>query len=270
MRAASLSHRSETLHRARRNWPEYLIEGWALGTFMIAAGVCATLLDWPGSPLHRAISDPALRRVIGGVAMGVTAAALIYSPWGQRSGAHMNPAVTLTFLRLGKIHRDDALAFVLAQFGGGTVGVLIVAALLGSSFTSPPVRYAATVPGSGGVALAFAAELIISAVLMLVVLIVSNTPRVARYTGIAAGTLVATYIAVEAPLSGMSMNPARSFASAAPGAIWQDFWIYCTAPVLGMLAGAQLFLLVRGAKGAACAKLMHPADQRCIHCGHEP
>src|SRR5689334_13092656 len=126
---AALTSQSETLHQVRRNWPEYLIEGWALGTFMISAGVVATLLDYPGSPVHRAIADPTLRRVLGGIAMGLTAIALIYSPWGQRSGAHMNPAVTLTFLRLGKIHRGDAFAFVLAQFIGGTLGVLLVAKL---------------------------------------------------------------------------------------------------------------------------------------------
>lgn len=253
-----------------RHWPEYLIEGWALGMFMISAGVFATLLDFPGSPIHRAIVDPTLRRALGGIAMGITAIALIYSPWGQRSGAHMNPAVTLTFLRLGKIKPRDALAFVLAQIAGGTLGVLLVARVLGAAFTNPPVRYAATLPGPGGVAIAFVAELTISALLIFAVLMVSNTPRLARYTGLVAGALVATYISIEAPLSGMSMNPARSFASAAPGLIWQDFWIYVTAPVLGMLAGAQLFLFARGAQGAACAKLMHPADQRCIHCGYEP
>jgi aquaporin Z len=267
---AALTRQSETLQQVRRNWREYLIEGWALGMFMIAAGVVATLLGYPGSPIHRAIADPTVRRVLGGIAMGLTAIVLIYSPWGQRSGAHMNPAVTLAFLRLGKIHRRDAVAFMVAQFIGGTLGVLLVAAVFGSAFTQPPVQYAATMPGSNGAAVAFGAELVISALLIFTILIVSNTPRLARYTGIVAGCLVATYIAIEAPLSGMSMNPARSFASAAPGLMWQDFWIYVTAPVLGMLAGAQMFLSVRGARGAECAKLMHPTSQPCIHCGYEP
>ena len=81
----------------RSHWPEYLIEAWALGTFMLAAGACATLLEYPGSPLHRNLSDPALRRVLAGLAMGLTAIGIIYSPWGKRSGAHMNPSVTLAF-----------------------------------------------------------------------------------------------------------------------------------------------------------------------------
>src|SRR6516164_226050 len=102
----------------RKHWPEYLIEGWALGTFMVSAGIVATLLGAPSSPLHRAISSPLWSNVGGGIAMGLTAIALIHSRWGKRSGAHMNPAVTLTFLRLGKISPWDALFFVIAQVVG--------------------------------------------------------------------------------------------------------------------------------------------------------
>ncbi|MEP7242618.1 MAG: aquaporin [Gammaproteobacteria bacterium] len=267
-RGSPLSPRAmETL---RHHWPEYLIEGWALGMFMVSAGVVTTLFEYPGSPVHLAIADPALRRLLIGIAMGLTAMALIYSPWGQRSGAHMNPAVTLTFLRLGKIHRWDALFFVLAQFAGGLLGVLLVAHVLGAPFTAAPVSYVATIPGPGGAPVAFAAEVLISSVLIFTVLVVSNTPRLARFTGVVAGCLVATYIALEAPLSGMSMNPARSFASAAPGLMWQSFWIYVIAPVLGMLAGAQIYLSTRRRAAVACAKLLHPDTQRCIHCGYTP
>ena len=85
----------------RQNWPEYLIEAWALGTFMISAGVLSTLLGFPGSPLQRVVQNEDLQRALVAVAMGLTAIALILL--GQASGAHMNPAVTLTFLRLGKL-----------------------------------------------------------------------------------------------------------------------------------------------------------------------
>jgi len=252
----------------RRHWPEYLIEGWALGTFMICAGLVATLLEYPGSPVHAALPDPDVRRVLAGIAMGLTAIGLIYSPWGKRSGAHMNPSVTLTFLVLGKVRGWDAVFFILTQFVGGTLGVLLVAALFGSAFSAPPVSYAATMPGAGGVGIAFAAELGISAAMMAMILTFSGSPRAAPFTGIVAGCLVAGYISLEAPLSGMSMNPARSFASAAPGHMWHSIWIYFTAPVAGMLAGAQLFRLARNR--VVCAKLVHPPDVRCIHCGYEP
>jgi aquaporin Z len=254
----------------RAHWPEYLIEGWALGTFMISAGIVATLLGAPASPLHRAIPDPMWRNVVGGIAMGITAIALIHSGWGKRSGAHMNPAVTLTFLRLGKVKPWDALFFVLAQLSGATLGVLLVAAVAGHAFVDPPVNYAATLPGPSGPAVAFVAEFLISAGLMVTILALSASARLAPLTGVTAGLLVATYIAFESPLSGMSMNPARSVASAAPGMLWRHLWIYLTAPLLGMLSGAQVFLAIAGARRVLCAKLLHPLGVRCIHCGHEP
>src|SRR5262249_10021095 len=254
----------------RTHWPEYLIEAWALGSFMIAAGVVATALGSQESSLSRVIVDPMLRNVIAGLAMGLTAIALIHSPWGKRSGAHMNPAVTMTFLRLGKTNGWDALFYIVAQIAGGTLGVLLVAACFGSAFTAAPVRYAVTMPGDKGPAVAFVAELLISAALMFVILTLSATQRFARLTGSAAGVLVALYITFESPLSGMSMNPARTFASAAPAMHWQHYWIYVFAPLIGMLGAAQLFLAIRGWRRLACAKLLHPADQRCIHCGYDP
>jgi aquaporin Z len=254
----------------RTHWPEYLIEAWALGTFMVSAGVVATLLGAPASPVFRALPDPLLRNAAGGMAMGVTAVALIHSPWGQRSGAHMNPAVTLTFLRLGKIRPWDALFFVLAQLLGGVAGVLLVAAFAGHAFSDPPVSYAATLPGPAGPGVAFVAEFAMAAVLMLTVLSLSACARLAPFTGVIVGCLVATYITFESPLSGMSMNPARSLASAAPGMMWHHLWIYLTAPLLGMLSAAQLFLMVAGARRVLCAKLLHPLGIPCIHCGYRP
>jgi aquaporin Z len=87
----------------REHWPEYLSEAAELGAFMLSAGAFTTLFEYPNSPVHQAIGDPFVRRTTIGIAMGLTALALIFSPLGKRSGAHMNPAVTLAFLRLGKV-----------------------------------------------------------------------------------------------------------------------------------------------------------------------
>jgi aquaporin Z len=253
----------------KAHWPEYLMEAWGLGTFMVSAGAFGTLLFHPASPVARAVPDPLALRSLMGALMGLTAVALIYSPWGRRSGAHLNPAVTLTFLRLGKVRPWDALFYALAQVAGGTLGVLLVAAALGPLFRDPPVAYVATVPGETGVLIALLAEALISLGLMAVVLFASNTPRLVRLTGVLAGFLVALYITVEAPLSGMSMNPARSLASALPSGLWQAFWVYLVGPPLGMLLAAELYRLVRRTPGVACAKLVHPAHGRCIfRCGY--
>lgn len=261
---------SGALQALRGHWPEYLMEAWGLGMFMVSAGLFTILLEYPGSPVHQSIGDVDARRALIGLAMGLTAIGIIYSPWGQQSGAHLNPAVTLAFMRLRKVAAWDALFYILAQFAGGTLGVVLLALALGRIFTGPPVLYAATLPGEQGAVIAFIAEYAISLGLMLAVLWVSNAERISRLTGIFAGVLVATYITLEAPYSGMSMNPARTFASAAPGGIWHHIWIYFSAPVLGMLSAVEVYRLIKPKGQVKCAKLDHSPQRRCIHCGYQP
>jgi aquaporin Z len=247
--------------------PEYAIEAALLGIFMISACGFGVLLEHPDSPLHRAIGDPVLRRVLMGIAMGTTAIAIIYSPWGGRSGAHINPATTLTFWRLGRIKGTDVAGYVGAQFLGAVLGVAIASALLGARLAHASVNYVVTRPGRWGVGPAFAGEVLISAVLMGVVVALTGS-RWARFTGLAVGLLVATYISLEAPISGMSMNPARSFGSAWGSGSWGMFWVYVAGPLLGMSLGA--LLATRARARPACPKLHHPESQRCIFCGHVP
>ena len=252
----------------RDHWPEYAIEAFCLAMFMMSAAGFAVILQHPASPLAGWTSSPLLRRVAMGMAMGATAATLIYSPLGRRSGAHMNPAVTLTFLRLRKIAPLDAAAYVVAQFVGGIAGIAMALPLFAFLPADPAVNFVATMPGAAGIAVAFVAETAISFVLMLTVLTVSSSSRYARFTGAAAAVLVATFITFEAPLSGMSMNPARTFGSALFAGS-ASLWIYFTAPLLGMLAAAELVVRSMGAARVRCAKLHHTFDVRCIfHCGY--
>ncbi len=250
------------LDALRTHWPEYLCEAIELGLFMISAGLFTILLEYPSSPAFKAIADPFFRRMLIGLAMGGTAIAIVFSPLGKRSGAHFNPSVTLTFWRLGKVQRWDALFYIIAQFIGGIIGVMIVGWFVRDALADRAVNFVATLPGSHGVVIAFFAEFLIAFLLMTVVLRVSNTPGLARYTGIFAGCLVATYITFEAPFSGMSMNPARTFASAFTGHLWTGLWIYFTAPVLAMQLAASLYL--RGRGEVYCAKYHHHNRARCI------
>jgi aquaporin Z len=248
----------------RRHWPEYLIEAGGLGLFMVSACLFATLLEHPSSPVRQAVMNAMLRRLPMGLAMALTAVAIIYSGWGQRSGAHLNPALTLTFWRLGKVKAWDAIFYVAAQFAGGITGVAVAAAALGLRLAHPAVNYAATVPGAGGVGVAFGAELLMTFVLMTVILIATNRPGLNRFTGVFAGMLVASYIVFEAPVSGMSLNPARTLGSAVHAHVWTALWVYFTAPLMGMLAAAQLYVSTRGLGVVLCAKLHHENLQRCI------
>ena len=248
------------------HWPEYLIEAALLGLFMISACGFTVLLEHPRSPAHLAIPDATVRRALMGIAMGSTAIALIYSPWGKRSGAHFNPATTFTFFRLGRVARRDAVAYVAAQFLGAALGVLAASVALGMLLADHATRFAATLPGPHGISAAFAAEVAITFVLMSVILYVSNHPTRAHLTGLCAGALVALYITIEAPLSGMSMNPARTLASALFTRDWTALWVYFTAPPLGMLLASELYIRRRGRNAVFCAKLHHQNQQRCIFC----
>jgi aquaporin Z len=145
-----------------RNYPEYLMEAAGLGIFMISAAVVTAVVEHPASPIRQTISEALLRRFIIGMAMGLTAIAIIYSPWGKQSGAHINPVVTFTFLRLGKIKPTDALFYILAQFVGGMLGLLIVVRLLGEAIANPSVNYVITTPGAGGARVAFSSRVSLS------------------------------------------------------------------------------------------------------------
>jgi aquaporin Z len=250
------------MRAATSHWPEYLIEAAGLGTFMFSACSFGTLLAHPASPLAGSLPGPLAMRALMGAAMGLTGLALVLSPWGKRSGGHFNPAVTLTFFRLGKIAPRDAAAYVVAQLVGGTAGVLVAAAALRSALAHPAVRYVVTT-GAYGDVVAFGAELLISFGLMTAVLVVSNVPALNRFTPVVAAILVALYITFEAPLSGMSMNPARTIASALPARFWDALWIYLVAPPLGMLAAAECYVR-GGTPRVLCAKLHHDNDQPCI------
>jgi aquaporin Z len=246
------------------HWPEYLMEAFGLGLFMFSACGFGVLLEHPASPIRQAIADKTLRRVLFGAAMAATAILNVYSPWGKRSGAHLNPALTLTFWRLGKVDTWDAVLYSLCQFAGAIGGVLAARMLFGDLIAYSSVNYVATMPGPAGDLVAFTAEVIIAFILISVVLRVSNIARLSGYTGLFAGALVMTFISLEAPLSGMSMNPARTLGSAVPGGIWTAIWIYFTAPPMGMLLAAEVYLRLKGERRVFCAKLNHHNNKRCI------
>jgi aquaporin Z len=246
----------------KQHWPEYLMEAAGLGIIMVSICVVDALLEYPLSPVHQMVPDSIVRTILRGLARGLTVVGLVYSPWGKQSGAHFNPAVTLAFCWLGKVRAWDAGFYTAAQFVGGLAGALLAAVLLGQWAADPAVHYAVTVPGPAGQGIAFFAEFLMSFVLMLVVLIASNTHRAARLTGLFAGALIAVFMVIGRPYSGMSMNPARTLASAVPAMIWTGLWLYFTAPLLGMALAGEIYLQSFGR--VYCAKLHHDNDKRCI------
>lgn len=251
----------------RGHWPEYCIEAALLGTFMICACAAVVIVEHPGSIVRARVRTPIARRAIIGCAMGLTAIALIRSPWGQRSGAHMNPAATLTFALLGKMRWADAFAYMLFQFLGAIAGVALAAALFPRLVRHDAVNCAITQPARRGrspIAVALAAETAIAFVLFMTVLVFTNHADLAGFTPLVVGVLVALFITFEAPLSGMSMNPARTMGSALAAGQFRALWVYFTAPLLGMTSAAMLYVAIAGPGRVYCCKIDHSGGGACI------
>lgn len=251
----------------RTHWPEYLMEAALLGCFMVSACVVTVMCEFPSSLLRQMIASALLRRFLNGICMGLTAMGIVYSPWGKQSGAHINPAVTLTFLRLGKIGCWDALFYSCAQFAGATAAVFLCYGLLGSWLSDSSICFVVTVPGTYGRFAAGIGEFLISAGMMIAVLYCTNHAELNQHTGALVGLLLVLYVTVESPFSGMSMNPARSFGSAFPSDVWSSFWIYLIVPPVAMLSAAELYVLRYGPDSIQCCKLHHRNNKRCVFCG---
>jgi aquaporin Z len=252
------------LSSLRLHWPEYLMEAGEMTLYMFFTCLFATLLQHPTSPLRQLIASAILRRALMGLAVGATVIAIVMTPWGKQSGGHFNPAMTFAFYRLGKVEFWDALFYFASQFTGAIIGVAIATYVPRGAPQHEAVRYAVTVPGVYGDTAALIAELTISFILMTTVLFVSNREALSRYTPYFVGALYAMFITFETPLSGMSMNPARTFGSAFHAGYWHALWIYFVAPTLGMLVAGEVFLRIRGGVPPYCAKLHHANHKRCI------
>ncbi len=213
---------------------------------MVSASFFDALIEYPGLPFRHIISSALLRRFLVGLAMGLTALYIFTSRFGKQSGAYINPAVTLVRWRLGDISTIDSIFYTIFQLAGGSLGVYLVVLFFPSWMKSPDVNYIITIPGTAGTAVAFVMEFFISFILIAVVLVMGIKKQWDKYTPYVVSSLITLFITFEAPFSGMSMNPARTFASAIVAGEWKSFWLYCTAPVLGMLAGESLFRYSKG------------------------
>ena len=233
------------LEALKNHWPEYLKEAWGIATFMTCASILTTLLVYPESPVSQAVKEPAAKLALLGIGMGFVIAGIMYSPWGKRSGAHINPAVTWAFYRLGKIKLADAIFYTIAQFLGAIGAVQIMRLLIGAPYRHPSVDHVVTIPGPDGAWAAFAAEFLISFILMYVALTAVNDKRLEKWAGAIVGVLLMFYLAVETPFSGMSLNPARTFGSAFAARKWEGLWVYFTSPMLAMLLAAEIYRRVQ-------------------------
>lgn len=244
--------------------PEYFAEFLGTALMMIIGIGAVCVMFAAATPLRTWIPSDDVRRLLTGIIFAGGATAVVLSPLGQRSGGHLNPAVTLSFWWKGQVQTRDALAYTAAQIAGATFGVFVVAMIGGSHAQS--VQLGLTLPGDGySAAIAFAAEIVITFLLVYLIIFCVNNQRFATKTPYLAGALVAFLVFVEAPISGTSLNPARSFAPSLLTRTFTDQWLYWLGPPIGALLAVIIFgRLVPPANRGGCAKLYHTERYRCI------
>ena len=220
----------------------YSCEALGLGIFMFCATAATIIIDHPELYINKLIASELLRRFLIGLLMGLTALYILNSSFGKKSGAHINPSVTIVQYRLGNINEMNAIFYILFQFIGGSIGMYLIYLLFPSYVMHPNINYIVTQPSGAGIGVAFVLEFIISFILMVTVLYSNTNKQLSRYTAYFVAILITIFITFEAPFSGMSMNPARTFASAIVSGEWKSFWLYCIAPPAGMICG-ELFVL---------------------------
>jgi aquaporin NIP len=199
-----------------------------------------------GAIVADTVHDGALGVVGIGLVFGLVIMAMVYAT-GHLSGAHINPAVTIAFVLTRHFPRAEAAAYVAAQAAGAILAALLLLAI----WPDKPAALGATVP-SIGAGSAFVYELVLTAFLMFVIMAVATDTRaVGAAAAIAIGGTVGLDAIFGGPVTGASMNPARSLGPALAAGEWTDFWVYVAGPLLGAAAGALAYQAVRGHPQAA-------------------
>lgn len=240
-------------------WREVVSE-FAGTALLLLFGLSAIFMDFSqGSPMMSLIPSGDLRRLLTAVIFSFCGTLIIYSPLGRISGGHINPAVTVAFLQLGKISAKSAFAYIVAQIAGAVSGAAIVALIWRHRVTNS--RLTVTVPGPEGVWVALIVEVAATFLLISLILSLLEIPRLMPFTAAAAGVLGIVLVFLAAPISGAGLNPARSLAPAAINNTWDDLWVYLLAPVCGSLGAAIMHQMRR--RTIPCAKLIHDRSYVC-------
>lgn len=257
------------MRRLREHWPEYLIELLGL-TWTTFASFGISWLIWPAvSPVGRHWIHPELtRRALIGLGASAALVLFIYTRWGQRSGAHLNPAFTLAFFVLGKLEAADALFYVLAQFVGSALGAALFVPTKVKLAGRPASAELILTPGLTGAVGAFGLEVVLTFVMFLFALLVMNS-RLHRYTSLVLGAGLSLVALVASPTQGAGLNCARGFAVALLAGKWTFFWIDLLATPIGAVAAALFYARTLG-RPVFCAKFYHPPHNvRCLfRCGY--
>ncbi|HTW20828.1 MAG TPA: aquaporin [Mycobacteriales bacterium] len=221
---------------------------------LLVGGLSAVCFDFgPGTPLH-AVPHSA-RLLITGLLFAGTGSLIAISPPGRRSGAHINPVVTLAFWTQRKVHPHDVFGYVIAQCTGAILGAAIVRLLW--QHKASVLDVGATTPGRGlSDPEAALVEALMTAILIITILFMTSSARTARWTPLVLWLVIATLVWQGAPYTGTSLNPARSLGPALVAPLWSHFEVYVAGPLLGGAVAVAVFAAFRD-RHVLTAKLFH-------------
>jgi aquaporin Z len=215
------------------------------------------------SPLSTALPSWS-RLVVIGACFGLLAAAVALSPLGRRSGAHLNPAVTLGFVLRGHTSARDAAGFMAGQFVGALSAAVAFRAVEGRWASS--VHVARTAPSGGLADWAVAGiEAGLTATLLLVIFTMLSSARTARWTPLVVVGALSGLILLGAPHTGASMNPARTAGPDIVTDVYPALWAYVIGPLSGAAVAVALFDLFGRGRQTLTAKLFHDPDYPSVH-----
>lgn len=215
------------------------------------------------SPLPHLLPSVTLRLALIGLALGLASWAAALSPPGRLSGAHLDPAISIGFWRLGKMHGRDLFGYVCGQMAGAVAGTLLGSVFFGAWAKS--VQMGSLHPGPHISLLeTWSGELASTFVLTFGVYACVSVPRLARWTPGAATLLLVFLIGADGNDSGAGMNPARWFGPALAAHLWTAGTVYAFAPLLAALAAAALYRSFPKSSPPHTAKLFHDPRYRSI------
>lgn len=213
------------------------ISEFAGTALLLLVGLSAVIfINGLGSPILKLLPDAGIRRAITGFLFGTTGCLIALSPVGAISGAHINPTVSIAFWLRGSMKFKNMLGYVAAQMTGAVIGCL---PLVFWGEQAKSIEYAATVPN--GITAAFIGETWTTFVLIAVILFFTSHQKIKNFTPFMMPVIYCIMVYLEAPLSGTSTNPARSFGPAVIAHIWQGYWLYWLAPLSGTLLAVLVF-----------------------------
>jgi aquaporin Z len=249
----------------RLHWPEYGSELLETAFLLFITLSAVTFNFGSDSPLAIVLPNSSVRRLITGLMLAGSGPLMAISPLGKLSGAHMNPAISLAFWLQGKMHRHDLVGYIASQFLGAALGAGLVVLIWRGRAAS--VHNGVTTPGVGyPIWSVFLIEMGLTCLLVLAIFLFVSSHRLMYWTPLMTWILVAFMYWLAAPISGSSLNPARSFGPALVSWFWRDQWLYYLASPIGALLAVVLFrsLSLVGINDVLTTKMFHAPRYRCI------